>query len=441
MNVTVENLAPCRRLVRVEVDAATVDGAFNQITSEFQRQTRFPGFRPGKAPKDLVSRTYSKQIEDETKRKLISDNYRKAIAEQKLQVVGTPDIEEIQFGRGQALQFAATVETVPEFEVPEYKGIPVQRENRSVTDEDVEKALEVLREQRAAYKDANRPAQLGDYIVVNYSGTSEGKPLTDFAPTARGITQQTNFWLHITEPDAFIPGFTSQLAGAQPGEHRVVNVDFPADFVASQLAGKKGTYEVDIVHVKEKKVPELTDEFAKGYSAENLEKLKEGVRKDLQHELEFKQRRAMRNQLVRSLLERVQFDLPESVVMGETRNVIYDIVRENQERGVSKDAIDRQKDEIYNAANSSAKDRVRAAFILNRIADKEGIKVTHQEISERILLMAQQNHIKPEKFVKQLEERNGIAEIHEQILTAKVLDFLQLNARVEEVQPAPPGQS
>jgi trigger factor len=188
---------------------------------------------------------------------------------------------------------------------------------------------------------------------------------------------------------------------------------------------------VEVVQVKEKSLPELTDELAKSYGADSLEKLREGVRRDLQNELEYKQRRNLRNQIVRSLLDRVQFELPESVVLGETKNVIYDIVRENQERGVSKEVIDQQKDEIYNAASSSAKDRLRASFILSQIAEKEGIKVTEQEMSQRIMYLAQQNKIKPEKLVKQLRERNGLAEMHEQILTSKVLDFLQLHAKVD----------
>jgi trigger factor len=155
-----------------------VDATFEKITTEFQKEARFAGFRPGKAPRHLVSRTYGKQIDDEVKRQLIRENYQKALDEQHLHVVGSPDIEEIQFGRGQALQFAATVEIAPEFTLPDYKGIPVKREIQSVTDADVERALGVLREQQASYKDVARPVQSGDYVVVNYSGTSEGKPLT-----------------------------------------------------------------------------------------------------------------------------------------------------------------------------------------------------------------------------------------------------------------------
>src|SRR5690349_16126603 len=174
MNVTVENLAPCKKLVRVEVETETVDKTFDSISKEFQREAAFPGFRPGKAPLDMVLRKYEKDIQTEVKKKLISDSYKKAVEEQKLDVLGYPDIEEIQFNRGQPLQFAATVETAPEFELPEYKGLPLKREARSVTDADLERALEALREPHATFKTEDRPVQTGDIVVVNYTGSSNG---------------------------------------------------------------------------------------------------------------------------------------------------------------------------------------------------------------------------------------------------------------------------
>ena len=128
MNITVENLAPCKKLLRVEVDAKAVDEAFDAVTKDFQKQASLPGFRPGKAPRDLVLKKYEPDIKDEVKRKLIGDSYRKALDEKKIAVIGYPDIEEIQFGRGQTLQFAATIETAPEFQLPEYKGLPAKRE-------------------------------------------------------------------------------------------------------------------------------------------------------------------------------------------------------------------------------------------------------------------------------------------------------------------------
>lgn len=422
--------------MRVEVEAQVVDSAFEKVTADFQRHARFPGFRPGKAPRDMVIKNYAKEIDEEAKKQLISENFRKAVKDQKLNVVSVPDIEEIQFERGQPLQFAATIETAPEFELPDYRKLPVRREVGSVSEGDIEHALDVLREQRGTYVDVARPVAEGDFVVVNYAGASEGKPLTELVPDAPRLAQQKNFWVHI-KPGSFLPGFGEQLVGAQAGEHRSVTVDFPANFVSPQVAGKQGVYDVDVVQVKERVLPELNDELARIYGAEDVQKLREGVRQDLQNEMNFKQRKNVRNQIVRALLDRVQFDLPESMVMSETRNVIYDIVRENQQRGISKEAIDKQKDEIYNFASSSAKERVKISFVLNRIAEKEGIRVDEHEITQKILLLAHQNQIKPDKLTKQLRERGGINELHEEILTTKVLDFLELHAHVEEVPAAP----
>lgn len=437
MNVTVENLAPCRKLLRVDVDAQTVDAAIDETTREYMKHARLPGFRPGKAPRHLIVKSFTPQIDDEVRRKLIAENYRKAISDQKLHVVGAPDIEEIQFGKGQALQFAATVETAPEFELPEYKGLPVKKQVATVTEEDIGRALNVLCEQRAVYNDVSREVRDGDYVVVHYSGTCDGKPITDTAPTARGLTEKKDFWMHVAK-DSFIPGFTEQLVGAKAGETRSVTVEFPADFVSPQLSGKKGVYTVEVVQVKEKALPELNDEIAKAYGAESLAELRQGVHSDLQKELNHKIKRDIREQLMKALLGRVTCELPESVVESETRNAVYDIVRENQQRGVTREMIDQQKDQIFSYANNSAKDRVKAAFVLGRIAQREGIKAETEEITQRIVYMAQQYQVTPEKMVKQLQERNGLSEINEQIVSSKVLEFLEQQATIEEVLP-PPG--
>ena len=160
--------------MRVEVELQKVDETFESVTKDFQRHASLPGFRPGKAPREMVLRKYEKDIEGEVKKKLISDSYRKAVDEQKLDVLGYPDIEEIQFGRGQALQFAATIETAPEFQLPEYKGLPIKLEARTVTDADMERALDALREQQVKFETVDRPAQSGDIAVVNFTGTCEG---------------------------------------------------------------------------------------------------------------------------------------------------------------------------------------------------------------------------------------------------------------------------
>jgi trigger factor len=437
VNVTVESLAPCKKLLRVEVEAKQVDETFETVAREVQRSVRLPGFRPGKAPRDMVLRRFEKDILDQVRQRLINEHYRKAVDEQKLDVLGQPDIEEIQFSRGQPLQFAATVETAPEFELPAYRGLPVQVEEREVTDADVDRAIEAIREPRAEFRTVDRPLQTGDIAVVNYTGTCDGKPITEVAPTAQGLTERKSFWVD-TKSEAFIPGFAAQLLGAKAGEQRTVPVDFPADFVTPQLAGKHGVYEVQLVEVKERVLPAVDEAFAKTMGAGSVEELRAGVRRDLEKELKYSQHRNIRNQLVRALVERVNFELPESVLARETKNVVYDLVQENTKRGVSRSAIEQHKDEIYSAASQGARGRVKTAFLLQRIAEKEDIKVSEQEIGQRVSYLAALYQIPAQKFLQDLQKRNGLIEIFDQVMNEKVLDFLEQHAQIEKVPPTAP---
>ncbi len=434
VNVSVENLAPCKKLLRVEVEAQKVDEAFEKVTREFQRKAAMPGFRPGKAPRDMVFRKFSVDIRERVRRDLISDSYKKVIDEQKLDVVAYPDIEEIQFNPGQPLQFAATVETAPEFELPEYKGIPVKREARTVTDEDVNHAIDVLRERRVKYQVVERPAQTGDVAVVNYTGTCEGRPIAEIAPATKGLTEQKDFWID-TGAKAFIPGFAEQLLGARAGDKRTVTVNFPADFSTPQLAGKIGVYEVEVTAIREKLLPAMDDALAQAYDAPTFEKLREGVRHDLESELAHTQDRVIRNQLIESLLNRVNFELPESAVAQETKHVVYDLVQANTQRGVPRQKIEELKDQIYSAATHGAKERVKVAFLLQKIAEKEDIKVSEAEIKERIRTLAALGNTTADKLEADLNKRNGLIEIYDQIMNEKVLQLLQQNARIEDVPP------
>ena len=435
VNVSVENLAPCKKLVRVELDATAVDAAFDAVTKDYQKQAALPGFRPGKAPRAMVEKKFDAEIKDEAKRKLIGDAYRKAIADQKISVVGYPDIEEVQFGRGQILQFTATIETAPDFQMPEYKGLPATIETKSVTDADVDKALDLLRGQQADYKTVTRPLANGDIAVVNYTGTCEGKVITELAPTAKGLTEQKNFWVETTE-GSFIPGFAAQLIGANAGDKRTVNVDFPADFVTPQLQGKKGVYEVELVEVKEKVLPTLDNEFAKKYGAENLDKLKAGVRTDLENELTHSRSKSVRAQAVKALLDKVTFDLPETAVANETRNVVYDLVRQNTQRGISRDLIETQKDEIYSIAATNAKERVKLAFLVGRIAAQEKLEATQEDVLKRAQQLAMMYQMPFDQFIKDLQKRDGVNELYQQVLHEKVLDLLEKNATITETAPA-----
>jgi trigger factor len=422
--------------MRVEVEPEKVEETFNEVAGEFQREARLPGFRPGKAPRDMVAKRFESDIQDEVKRKLISTSYRTAITEQKLSVVGHPEIEEIQFSRGQPLQFAANVETAPEFELPDYKGLPATRETTTVTPQDIERALHALAERHATFNPVVREVKEGDVAVVNYTGTCDGKPITETAPTARGLTEKKAFWINV-DKTSFIPGFGDQLIGMKAADKRSITVDFPADFVVPQLAGKKGVYDVELVEIREKGVPAIDEAFAKSYGAENLDKLREGVRADLQNELNLKQSRSIRNQVVQALLNQIQCELPESMVEDETRSIVYSIVNEQQQRGVLKDAIDAQKEQIYSTANTAAKQRVKANFVFQRVAEKEGARVDQMEVGRRLQDMALQYKIPMEKLVKDLEKAGRMTEIYDQLLSEKVIDLLVQFARVHDVTTAP----
>jgi trigger factor len=294
--------------------------------------------------------------------------------------------------------------------------------------------VDLLRGQHAKFETVARELKAGDVAVVNYTGTSDGQPLTSLAPTAKGLTEQKGFWVEI-KPDSFIPGFSEQLVGAKAGEQRTVNVDFPADFVSKELQGKKGAYQVEVVEVKEKLLPELNDEFSKKYGAENLEKLTAGVRSDLENELKYSRSKAVRQQVVNLLLEKLNFELPESAVAAETRNLVYDLVRQNTQRGVARDVIEKQKDDIYSAAAGNAKERVRFAFIVQKIAEQEKIQVSQEDAMRRAQALAMMNQVPLEQYIKDLQQRNGVNELYEQVVHEKVLELLEKNATITEVAP------
>jgi trigger factor len=436
VNVTVEILAPCKKLMRVEVEPEKVEQTFAEITRDFQREARLPGFRPGKAPKEMVAKRFESEISDEVRRKLISESYRKAIAEQKLTPVIVPEIEEVHFTRGQPLQYVANLETAPDFTLPEYKGLAAQREIGGTTPEDIDHAVGLLRDRHKTFLTVDRPLQKGDIAVVNYTGSCEGKPLLEIVPTAKGLAESKGFWIE-TDKDSFLPGFGEQLMGAKAGEKRAVNIDFPPAFAIPELAGKKGVFDVELVEVKEKVLPELDQKFAESWGAKDVETLREGVRSDLQNEWNQTQNRKIRQQVTQALLSNIQCDLPETVVNEETRSVVFNIVSDNQQRGIPKEALDAEKDNIYATSSRIAKERVKAMFVFQKLAEKEGIRVEQKDILGRLHSLAMEYKMPAEKLYKELEKNNRVEEVlHRPLLHDKVIELLVQYAKIEDV-PAP----
>ena len=439
MEVTITDLSPCKKQLRIEIDAETVNAKFDAVAKDFRRHAHLPGFRPGKAPLANVMRSYGDKIGEEAKRTLMSDSYAKALKENELRPVIMPEVEELQFGHGKPFQYLATLEVTPAFEMPEYIGIEVEKERRSVNDADIAKALDTLREQRVSYADMDRPAVEDDFIVVNFTGTIDDKPITDLIKVARGLTEQKNFWLHKTQ-NPLIPGTVEALIGSSKGDKKTVTVTIPDDFVYEEIVGKEAKYEIEVVQVKEKSLPELDDKFAKGFGAESMDKLREGVENDLKNELEYSKKKSIRNQCVDKLLGAVNCDLPETIVNEATRAAVHNIVQQNHERGVGKEIIEENKDKIYANAKTDAEVRVKANYILSKIAEKEGIKVTDQELSRQVAAMATQQKVKPQKLAQQLKENGTIYQVQEEIMNAKVIDLLEEKAKVTEIDPKPEAE-
>ena len=436
MEVTITDLSPCKKQLRIEIDAETVNAKFDAVAKDFRRHAHLPGFRPGKAPLANVMRSYGDKIGEEAKRTLMSDSYAKALKENELRPVIMPEVEELQFGHGKPFQYLATLEVTPAFEMPEYIGIEVEKERRSVNDADIAKALDSLREQRVSYADMDRPAVEEDFIVVNFTGTIDDKPITDLIKVARGLTEQKNFWLHKTQ-NPLIPGTVEALIGSSKGDKKTVSVTIPDDFVYEEIVGKEAKYEIEVVQVKEKSLPELDDKFAKGFGAESMDKLREGVENDLKNELEYSKKKSIRNQCVDKLLGAVNCDLPETIVNEATRAAVHNIVQQNHQRGVGKEIIEENKDKIYANAKTDAVVRVKANYILSKIAEKEGIKVTDKELSRQVAAMAAQQKIKPQKLAQQLKDNGTLYQVQEEIMNAKVIDLLEEKAKVTEIDPKP----
>ena len=436
MEVTITDLSPCKKQLRIEIDAETVNAKFDSVAKDFRRHAHLPGFRPGKAPLANVMRSYGDKIGEEAKRTLMSDSYSKALKENGLRPVIMPEVEELQFGHGKPFQYLATLEVTPAFELPEYNGLEVDKERRTVTGADIDKALDTLREQRVSYTDVDRPAGEDDFIVVNFTGTIDDKPITDLVKVARGLTEQKNYWLN-AKHNPLIPGIVEALIGSGKDDKKTVTVTIPNDFIYEELVGKEARYEIEIVQVKEKSLPELDDKFAKGFGAESMDKLREGVENDLKNELEYSLKKSVRNQCVDKLLDAVNCDLPETIVNEATRLGVHNIVQQNHQRGVGKEVIDENKDRIYANAKADAEVRVKANYILSKIAEKEGIKVTDQELSRQVAAMATQQKVKPQKLAQQLKDNGTIYQVQEEILNAKVIDLLEEKAKVTEIDTKP----
>src|SRR5438132_5819708 len=331
------------------------------------------------------------------------------------------------------MRFRATVVTAPEFELPEYKNIPVQLPSTKVAEKDVDHALERLREQSADFVDVpERGLEMEDFAVIDFEGAIEGRPIREIAPNAsKNVHGGKKFWLQLA-PENFLPRFCGQIIDMKRGETRSVQVEFPAEFPVAELAGKKADYAVTLNEIKQKVLPSIDDAFAAKLMPEKtVADLRQMIEHDLEHEKEHEVERAKESQIVKFLHEHTAFDLPPPLFKSETRRALNELVHRNRERGVPDDILKGKEKELVEGAASLAAHRLKTNFILTRIAEREKIKVTKEDVDLRMRHEAARYNVPVEKMRKELEEHDGLNNLAEQILLGKVLDFLKANVSIE----------
>ncbi|SRR5579862_191865 len=442
MNVEVENLPNCMTTLRVEVPPDRVSKTWEEIAGDYGRHARIPGYRPGKAPRGIVEKKFQKQIREEVKKKLLSESCREAISSKKLKVLSVSDVEDFEIGEDKSMRFTATLITAPEFELPDYKNIPLKPMPADVSDEQVSGFIENLRDRFASFNDIPDGELKTDlFAVIDFDGKIDGKPAAETLPKrGRHLSEGENFWLRMS-PDAFLPGFCEKLLGAKVGDTRSFQIDLPADFPIKELAGMKIDYEVAVRGVKEKVLPELNEEFVARFlpSGGGVDAFRADVRKRIESEKLSEIEDDKRAQIMSALLEKVECELPPDMVRGETRRTLADLVRENQSRGVPDETLRESQEELLAAATRSARDKLKGGFILNRIAEQEKIAVGKEEFDRHMALLARRSGMTTEKLWRELENHNGLGRVEEEILNAKVLDFLTSGATVQP--DSQPGKS
>ncbi len=433
MKVTVEQVNPCRKILSIEVAADVVTAEYQKVLSEFAKHARIPGFRPGKAPAAIAERTFTKEILDETRERVVPRAYREAVAQEKLKPVAVIDVSDIQVVRQAPLTFRVTVDVEPEFALPAYRGVKVQAQKVEVKAEDVDQILTNLRERQGTFNDdPARVAARGDIVVIDYSGVCDGKPVSEAAPERTELGQGKDFWVLLMEGHEFLPGIVKALEGAKVGETRELKVAWPGDFKVTALAGREAVYTLTVTMVRERKLPELNDEFAKAAGATSLEDLKAKIQDNLKTSAEAAERGRQKDEILKWLVEQSDIkDIPQSVVDEQARHIIRDVVAENVRRGVTKEEIEAHREDIFSRAAQSSSDRLRMDYILTRIADEEKVTVEDAEVEQRIGEMAMRYGMPPQRLRADLEKRDALDSLRRSLRLDKTLDLLHGAAAIQ----------
>ena len=483
MKTELTDVSPTRKEIKIEIEPAVVRSTYDRISDEYTKAAKVPGFRPGHAPRSVIRTRYKNEIRTEVLRELVPEAVNNAIDEHSLSAIGEPNVEldntDALENLGDApITVKVGVEVFPEIKLENYKGLAAQRRVRAVTDEDIEKTIENLRDASAALQPVeDRGAELGDTVTINAHGkyldepaqaqseSAEGESkesapaessesasqeaetaATETAQTATEDTQTPNpeeEHNEITVDDVEVilggPGvqqeFTDNLVGVRPDEKKSFTVDYPADFSSQPLAGKKVEYTVDVTAVRRKELPEVDDEWVKslGYDFD-VATLKSKIREDLEMRLKAESERHLRDELIRQLIAAHPFEVPESFVEQQTNQRLQNVVREMMQRGVDPRNPQMNWEGAREELKEQAVNDVRATMLLEQVAEAENITVSNEEVEAEIEALATASQQSIEQVRAALTKSGGERSIAHRLRNRKALDLLIENANITEAE-------
>jgi trigger factor len=444
MNISVERLPECKARLSAEIPADIVADTRKEIVAAYTQQAKVPGFRPGKIPTSVIEKRYAGPIEDELKDRLARSAYNEAREKEDLAILGIAQVEREQFEADGSYMLAVEVVTEPEVEVADYKGIPVEVQKMEIEEKMIDDYLTNMAKQQAVPTDVDRAAGPGDLAVISYTATLDGAPLADQLEEQAGpLAKGDGHWVDIPEeggePQEFIPGLSKAVEGLKAGDNKSFAAEYAEDFPVEAVAGKTVDYEVTVTQVKARELPEINDDFAKAIGAESLEALRDNVRGQFQQQQERVRQQVIDNQILGHLNEEMTFDLPQHIVFNETQRQVNQMVSRGYEQGLSENDIQENQEDLLKNAESQAKNNVKTMFILDEIAEKEGITVSEEELSQHIYMMAMQQRRPVKKVARELRDNNAFGEIRQDIVISKTIEFLRENAVVTEVDPPEEG--
>jgi trigger factor len=413
--------ATCQRELELEIPAEDVQKAVERVAREFKRVARVPGFRPGKAPITLIRRKYADDIKSEVLQSLVPDQVERAVTEKKFVPITRPQIDNVDFADNGPVKFRATFEVLPEFELGQYKDLEVEIEDVKVEDADVDKSLEELRDRAASFVPVeSRVIADGDYAQLKLKGVPAG---------GGELLEAESVLCHVGGEET-MDAFNEHLRGATPGEHKNFDVTYPSDYPDQKLQGKTYSYAVEILGIKEKKRPELNDEFAKDISEfQTIDELRKKVRENLDAARDQRIKDQTREKLIAKLVETHEFPVPQALVEHQMDSRLERTIRSLASQGVDPRAVNVDWVSLRSRQKDRAVEDVKAELLLDRIATAENIDVTDEDVEKKIEELAQRSGESATAVRANLTRQGTLDRMKSNLRSEKTLDWLIQNSR------------